>query len=101
MVTLAQLSLKALFLSYEELVKLREDADANVDTAKAKVAELRMSLKKLPKTKDKGDLMIWVGMLQMINKKVSALFMAVEDKIRAPSVNLPVLDGQLRVSMYQ
>lgn len=79
--TLSHLSSKATFPSYAEVSKLIDDADANVETAKAKVAELRTLLEKTPKTKDEGDLMIWVGVLNTIDKKASTVFTDAEDRI--------------------
>jgi hypothetical protein len=58
-----------------------EDAEENVDTAKTKVAELRKTLAKSPKTNEEGDLLIWVGVLRAINEQASKVFKPVENKI--------------------
>jgi hypothetical protein len=79
--TLKRLTSKGPFPSYAEVLKLIDDADANVDTAKEKLAELRTTLEKRPKTKEKGDVMIWAGVLQTIDKKASTVFTDVEDKV--------------------
>ncbi|KAG2742130.1 hypothetical protein P692DRAFT_20879894 [Suillus brevipes Sb2] len=79
--TLKRLSSKGPFPSYAEVLKLIDDADANVATAKEKLAELRTTLEKRPKTKEKGDVMIWAGVLQTIDKKASTVFTDVEDKV--------------------
>ncbi|KAG1719863.1 hypothetical protein EDD22DRAFT_854788, partial [Suillus occidentalis] len=78
---LKRLCSKAPFPTYAEVSKLLDESESGDETVLAKLAELRAMIEHTVKAKDEGDMSVWAGVLQPIDKLADAYFNGVKTHI--------------------
>ncbi|KAG1761152.1 hypothetical protein EDD22DRAFT_954302 [Suillus occidentalis] len=78
---LKRLCSKAPFPTYAEVSKLLDESESGDETVLAKLAELRAMIEHTVKAKDEGDMSVWAGVLQPIDKLADTYFNGVKTHI--------------------